>query len=273
MADGRMMPKDIANTVHRDINWFVRNADATIAYFPYHIQSMGTAEELRATLRLGKPAILIKPPEEGKPVGEAFGLRPALHVTDSQSFIDIVHGSRYAKEKNDPLYAFLQRLLDPYQDIPRYANLRPYAVAVDIQRDGKHLLGMQAPGKALAGNWMLIAGKKDGRANGQVESDVEALVREAWQEIGVKLVGVHLSYRSYPVDYAKKGTGIQYVRIYRATDIEGKIKEDNVVKHPEIAKVGWFSAEEIMKMENVVPATMQYFRELAAREEPKKQNL
>lgn len=261
MADGRITDKDIANTVFRDIHWFVENADATIAYFPTALHSTGTMEELRATLRFGKHAILIRPVGAGERQGEAFGVRPTLHFGCAEDFFAALHQSRQQPYHQDPRYNILRQMLDPHQDVPRYAHLRPYAVAIDIQQDGKHLLGLQAQGKGYAGNWMMIAGKKE-RISGVLETDVEALRREAWQEIGIHLLGVKPGYRLFPVDYAKGGSKIQYVRVYQATSIEGKVREDNVVKHPEIERVDWFTPQQIASMDNVVPATKRYFQEL-----------
>ena len=157
-------------------------------------------------------------------------------------------------------------MLDPQQDLPRYAHLRPYAVAVDIRQGAKHLLQQQGPRKEFAGNWMLVSGKKDGD-----QTDFEALHNEAWEEVGIRLGGIGSGYKTYPVDYASENiaTGIKprYVRVYAADESQwqGQPVRNNHTDEWEVSAVGFFTREQILAMgdeKKVVPVTLRYFLEM-----------
>lgn len=247
------------HTVYRDINWFVANSDFTIAFFPGEYESEGVKEEMRATLRTGKPAILIHPSKDD----EVFGVKPTLHYRSEEEFFEAIERSR---ENDDPTSEFLRRFLDPYQNVPRYAHLRPHAVAVDIYDPStrKHILGLRPEGKPFAGKWMFPAGKKE-----QSETDFRSLYREVWHECGILLLDVEKGYKIHRVDYAQENAGgikPQYVRIFRTEreKTEGKGIANNHVKGSEFIELGHFTRDEILAMgeDKIVPATLQYFQEL-----------
>lgn len=256
LADLGVTEPEKAHTVFRDKQWFVANAHLVIAYFPGEYVSEGAKEEIRAHLRMGKPVAMIHPRADT----EVFGIRPTLCFPDEEEFFSAVQES-----KRNPRYALLQDLLDPHQEVPRYAHLRNYAVALDFRKDDRHLLQRQGPRKEYAGQWMLVAGKKEPGQN-----DFRALYEEAWQEAGIRLLGVEPGYRMYPVDYAQEtpeGVTAKYVRIYVAQDgqWQGQPVANNHTDSQEVAEVGFLTREEILRLGDqgkVVPATLQYFREL-----------
>lgn len=258
LADFGVSEEEKAHTVFRDKQWFVANSDLVIAYFPDDYASEGSKEEMRANLRMGKPVVLIHPRADK----EVFGIRPTFYFRTEEEFFAAVQESRY-----DQRYSGLQGLLDPRQDLPRYAHLRSYAVAVDLRSGEKHLLQQQGLRNDFTGKWMLVAGKKDSDQT----TDFEALHREAWEEVGVRLSKISLEYKIYPVDYAHESvaTGIKpkYVRVYTANEKQwqGQPVRNNYTDTEEVSAVGFFTREQILAMGNegkVVPATLKYFREM-----------
>lgn len=237
LADQGISYEEVVHTVHRDIHWFVRNADMTIAYFPGAYTSTGTMEEIRATLREGKPVILIHP--DSKQLKKVFDAQPTYSFTDEEEF--------FAAIPKEPL---LQRFLQ--NSIPRYAHLQPYAVAGDIMKGDKHLLGKRPKGKPYAGQWMLIGGKKEGE-----ETDFQALRREINEEVGLAINNISPDYRLFPVDYAVGS--IKYVRIYKINAFEGKLHPNHNAKNVQVDGVKFFTTEEILNRRDIVPATRAYF--------------
>lgn len=262
MADSGITNIEREHTVFRDMHWFVANADFTLAYFPGDYRSEGSFEEMRGTLRTGKPVILIHPGKDD----QVFGVKPWMHFRSEDEFFEAVATSRSDSKYEHPDYEILRKLLDRKQDLPRYAHLRPYAVAVDIY-DGKtdqHMLIKQGK-EPFKGYWILVAGKRE-----QGQTDKQALRDEAWQEVGLLLEPAEFDegYRLYRTDYADEqydGSKPRYVRFYRTQRAleQGTPRPDNATDHKEVDQVGWFSREEILRMEKVVPATRAYFEDLS----------
>ncbi len=249
--------KEAANTVHRDLHWFVRGSDLMLAYFPTDVESKGVFEEMRQANKLGKTVILIHPNDRYR--REVFGFRPTLHYETDVEFFNALENCRDPQYNNRP-EAILRKLLDSYQNIPRYAHLRNYSVAADItDEQGRHLLVRIADGRNFAGHWMLPAGKREG--NEKLETSHEALSREVWEETGLRSTRISADYSIYPVDYGSS----PYVRIFRVLNHEGKVRADNHVKKPEIAKADFFTPQDILSGKfPLLEATRTYFQDLYA---------
>ncbi len=261
---GATTPIEIENTVHRDKSWFVRNADFTLAFFPGEYQSTGVSEELRESIRLGKPTIVIHPQASSTDV---FGIKTPLRYASAEEFFEAVAKSRTTPESR---YDVLRRLLDPDNDLPRYAHLRDFSVAADFfkleERAGKkdylHLLGLRAKGIPGEHHWTLITGKRESDSQtGRKEKGTRALLREASEEAGIVFFEPEGGrYRIYKTDFGY----VPYFRVYPVLFTPGMGKPtENYLSDPaekkEIERLEWFTAEDVGKMEKVLPGTRRYF--------------
>tara|TARA_Y100000310_G_scaffold345680_1_gene468192 strand:- start:1813 stop:3387 length:1575 start_codon:yes stop_codon:yes gene_type:complete len=266
IADGKDTQKAKAHTVHRDLYWFVNKSDIVIGYFPLGFDSTGSKAEMQEAAQIGKPTILIHPNQPEK----VFGVRPTLYFKTTEDFFDAIYSSREKKYNHREGYDYLRRMLDIHENLPRYCHLRNYAVAIDLlNQEGKHLLVRQAEGKSFPGHWILPGGKKE---NG--ETDFQALEREVWQEIGLKLVALDndpkrtYPYRIFKVDYADAnaaGDRPEYFRVYTSPyhASQGQVRADNFVERPEVEKSQWLTTNQILhSRRKVVPGTRQYFADL-----------
>lgn len=267
-------PQAKAHTVYRDIHWFVRYADMTIAYYPQDVDSAGTTAEMYATARLGKPVILIRPTKPNKVFSPAI----TLHFETKEKFFEAIATSRV-----NPRYQQLQCFLDPHQDTPRYAHLRNFSVAADVLAYAKdlhsidpkikekysdeiqlHLIGKRAQGRPMQNYWTLITGKRDvNKKTGFMETGTEALQGEIWQEAGLAHFAEALdpaTYRLYRADFGD----IPYFRVYpiRWVPEFGKPTPDNVTKYPEISEICWETPEEILKRTPIFGGTSRYFQDV-----------
>ncbi len=118
MADASKSPKAVANTVFRDLNFFVPQSRLLIAYYPGNYHSSGVSEEMRHGLRMGKPVVMIHPHEDE----EAFGIRPTLRFGTKEEFFEVLKNYEKLIGKRPELNV-LRPLLDN-EFKPRYAKLR-----------------------------------------------------------------------------------------------------------------------------------------------------
>ncbi len=104
LADQGVTEPEIAHTVNRDLNWFVRWARFTIAYFPENISSSGVNNELKEALQLGKPTVLIHP----KPDSTPFGHRDIPYVfKEPEEFFTAIAAAK--DDEAHPFRTFLYR--------------------------------------------------------------------------------------------------------------------------------------------------------------------
>jgi len=118
MADASRGQKAIANTIFRDLHFFVPQSKLLIAYYPDDYHSSGVAEEMRHGLRIGKPVILIHP----KGDDEVFGIRPTLKFRTKEEFFDILQNYKSLILERPELRVLRPLLDDEFN--PRYARLR-----------------------------------------------------------------------------------------------------------------------------------------------------
>lgn len=116
---------------------------------------------------------------------------------------------------------------------------------VIIQREGKILLGRRKNTSYYADHFGLPSGHLDG-----AETPVAAAIREAWEEVGVRIAPeharfVHVMHRISP--------DIEYVDFYFVADVfEG---EPRVMEPDKSAELIWTDATSLPK--NVVPELRQ----------------
>jgi 8-oxo-dGTP diphosphatase len=105
------------------------------------------------------------------------------------------------------------------------------AVTIIIQKDGKFLLGKRSPWKKAApGYWCPVSGKIE-----PGESEIEAVCREAWEEVGLKVETV----KKLTAMDTRDGSGRLHFWLVKILEGEAYLKND---EHTEL---GWFSLDEI----------------------------
>lgn len=105
---------EMTYTKYRDLNWFVRQAEYVIAYFPEDLPSKGVSHELREGELLAKINILIHPSAEPHP----FGVSTHFHFKNEDEFFDAIISSR-----SDKNFKELLPLLEKDSDDLRYEKL------------------------------------------------------------------------------------------------------------------------------------------------------
>jgi len=256
--------------------------------------------EIEQTTQMAKTVVLIHP--RYNPL-QFSNPKRIMSLRSAQEFFEAIEQSTnpelgFSGEK----YRELRHFLGPVQSVglkqnlPSYVGFKPYSVAIDVINNGgenleedlgknlgKHLLGQikdkENGGSVYNGYWTLIGGKREPIYNEDAteiigwELDKQALQREAMEETdhGIRFEPEEVldGYRQYPVDFQSKdlnGDDIEYVRIYQVKDYEGKIKpeEDLSRRKQELMNLKWFTIDEILEKENVLPATRQYFLDLKA---------
>lgn len=121
------------------------------------------------------------------------------------------------------------------------------AVAV-IEKDGKHFLIKQSKGKPLGGQWRHPGGKFE---EGEKPSD--GLKREIKEELGIEIEVVG----NGPFFVTKADYLDCYFGFFKAVCTGGDLKADK----SEIDDYGWFTLEEISKMD-LMNATRVFYREI-----------
>ncbi len=277
-------PTETEATVHRDKSWFVRNADFTLAFFPPNYKevfsddkkikgeelSTGVSEEVRESIRLGKPTIIIHP--NVKQERDVFGIKTPLQYRSADEFFEAVTQSKNNDNPNDNI---LGRLLDLENSLPRYAHLRDFSVAADFFRieemggrqEYSHLLGLRASGRQKEGYWTLVTGKREiDEKTGRKETGTRAIWREVVQEAGIVFFDPTAgSYRLYKTDFGPT----PYFRVYpvlyhpkMGSPTENYISDETGKK--EMDDLRWFTVDKILKLEKLLPGTRRYFEDIAA---------
>lgn len=261
--------EQVEHVVNRDLNWFIKGSGIMVAYFPTDVPSTGVPAEMTRTLEIGKPVVLIHPNYEKG--GEVFGVRPTLGFRDKKEFFEAVMTSKDSRYDNTDM-ALLRRFLDDYQDVPRYAHLRKFAVALDLVDDqGRHLLARKVKKKIeekedpFGGFWTLVGGKVEKDKDPTIK---DAVVREALEEVGLTVYKSSEGYRIHPTQYGSA----KYVRIFRSSNLgkeenkrefDGQVRANNIVRYPEVEDPKWLTVDEILAMkEPILKATRDYFRDV-----------
>lgn len=105
------------------------------------------------------------------------------------------------------------------------------AILIIIKDGDKFLFGKRSPHKKIAPNyWCPVAGKIE-----PGESEIEAVCREAWEEVGLKVETVK---KITEID-SRDGSGRLHFWLARVVEGEAYLKND---EHTEI---GWFTLDEI----------------------------
>lgn len=262
MPDARAkLRTEVIATEYRDKHFFIRASDFAIAFYPdVKYGSRGIPDELKHTINTGGFVILIHPDREKYEEG-AFGVRANLYYETKEHLYDAILKSRNPVFDGAP-EAYLRRFLLPDQDLPRYAMLSRPVVAVDfVNENDEHLLIRQPAGKQFGGYWTLVAGKKEG-----TETDLEACMREAEQEVGLKVTGLENEDKPWlaPTDYAD-GSDVKYVRFYQCSPdrFAGRVSPNHITEHPEVDGAKWATRDQILRMRQpIMPATKAYFQQL-----------
>lgn len=120
------------------------------------------------------------------------------------------------------------------------------AVAV-IEKDGKFLLMKQSFSKPFGGQWRDVGGKFLPN-----ENPIEGIKREVKEEtnLDIEIVG------NKHIAVLKRDDGPGYYYVYKAKYVDGELKIDK----KEIEKIGWFTLEEIKKL-NLMPSTRIFYEE------------
>lgn len=105
---------EITYTKYRDLNWFIRQAEFVIAYFPGDLTSKGVPQELREGELLARINILIHPDTEFHP----FGIKTDCHFKNEDEFFTSVKSARTVKK-----FKTLAKFLEDDSDMFRYESL------------------------------------------------------------------------------------------------------------------------------------------------------
>jgi 8-oxo-dGTP diphosphatase len=125
--------------------------------------------------------------------------------------------------------------------------MRVKAISAMIRRSGKFLLAKRSPHKRSgAGYWCAIAGKIEAG-----ETEQEAVVREVWEEVGLRAVAVR---KLGECDTRDKSARIHWWEA-RVDEGEPRIMND------ENTELGWFSIEEIRKLEPFFEEDLEVFED------------
>lgn len=118
-----------------------------------------------------------------------------------------------------------------------------------IEKDGKFLLGKRSDWKPMApGYWCPISGHIE-----ENESQEAAVVREAWEEVGLMV----RPYRKLTSMSTHDGTTM--LHWWLVLVIEGEA----FIKNRENSELGWFTAEELKKLEPTFPEDIEVLLEVA----------
>ena len=122
------------------------------------------------------------------------------------------------------------------------------AVTVVIEKDGKFLLGKRSLWKLAApGYWCPVSGKIE-----PGESEIEAVKREAFEEVGLT---VEVVRKLVEMDTRDK-TGRLHWYLVKILEGEAFLKND---EHTEL---GWFTLEEISHLDPIFHEDLATFRSL-----------
>ncbi|MBK7890319.1 MAG: NUDIX domain-containing protein [Bdellovibrionales bacterium] len=125
---------------------------------------------------------------------------------------------------------------------------RIQVVAMTIQRERSFLLGRRSLAKAVApGYWCPISGKIDAG-----ESEEQALVREAHEEIAVQIRPTRKLAR---IDCDLRQCTLHWWLV----DL---IKGDPVINNEENSEIAWFTFAEIARLKPVFPEDVAIYRSL-----------
>jgi len=123
-------------------------------------------------------------------------------------------------------------------------------VALTIKKENKFLLGRRSLAKKVApGYWCPISGKIE-----IGESEEQALVREAYEEIGVQIKPIK-KLTTFDIESRKNLLHWWLVEIVQG---EPKINND---EHTELA---WFCFDEILKLEPIFQEDIAVYRSLVS---------
>ena len=122
------------------------------------------------------------------------------------------------------------------------------AVTIIIEKEGRYLLGKRSSWKASApGYWCPVSGKIESG-----ESEVEAVCREAFEEVGLTVEPVK---KLCEMD-TRDGSGRLHWWTVRIVAGEAFLKND------EHSEIGWFTVEEISFLEPTFHEDLALFRSL-----------
>jgi hypothetical protein len=109
LADQEKSPVHIRHTIHRDLNWFVEQSDAVIAYFPVPKISSGVFQEVLHNQKRGGRTILIGEPLAGTSPFKMPTEKPTYDTPDD--FFNAIHEGtfslpvkRLVDERGEPLH-------------------------------------------------------------------------------------------------------------------------------------------------------------------------
>lgn len=122
------------------------------------------------------------------------------------------------------------------------------AVTIIIEKDGRYLLGKRSSWKASApGYWCPVSGKIEAG-----ESEMEAVCREALEEVGLKVEPIK---KLCEMD-TRDGSGRLHWWLVRILEGEAYLKND------EHSEIGWFTMEEITKLDPTFHEDLELFHSL-----------
>ena len=90
LADEGTSHHEEQHTIHRDLEWFVPQADFVVAYYPADVVSKGVATEVNHAIELGKHVVRIHPKEDTT----VFGKRGVKQFEGPDGFFEAVRKSR-----------------------------------------------------------------------------------------------------------------------------------------------------------------------------------
>lgn len=123
-----------------------------------------------------------------------------------------------------------------------------HAVTIIIKKENRYLLGKRSSWKTIApGFWCPVSGKIE-----KNESEVEAVCRETFEEVGLKVKPLK---KLCEMD-TRDGSG--RLHWWLAEIIEGEA----YLKNDEHSEIGWFTLEEIALLEPTFHEDVDLFRSL-----------
>lgn len=121
--------------------------------------------------------------------------------------------------------------------------MKKHAIMIVLEKDGKYLLGKRAMWKAKApGYWCPISGHIE-----ENESEQEAVVREAMEELGVE-VRPQKKITSSPTH-----DGTVMLHWWKAEIVSGTA----ILNNDENSELGWFTKDELKKLQPVFEEDIQ----------------
>jgi 8-oxo-dGTP diphosphatase len=119
------------------------------------------------------------------------------------------------------------------------------AVAVVVKRNDKFLLIKRAKHGAAEDYWCPITGAVE-----QDETQAQAVVREAQEEMGITVEPIQKIWECYTDD-----------KRYRLHWWQVKIVQDTIKPNPhEVKEYGWFNLDEMKTIGKMFPADLHFFK-------------